>query len=70
MSYSIAKSHTQSLGGRGPSLLLRLWLQLETWQERSRQRHALGQLGDHALKDIGLSYSDVLREAEKPFWQA
>ena len=40
------------------------------WLERARQRRQLRQLGDHMLKDIGLSRADVDAEASKPFWQA
>jgi uncharacterized protein YjiS (DUF1127 family) len=40
------------------------------WLERVRQRRQLQQLGDHMLKDIGLSRADVEAEASKPFWRA
>ena len=40
------------------------------WLERARQRRQLQQLGDHMLKDIGLSRADVEAEASKPFWRA
>lgn len=36
--------------------------------ERSRQRRQLAELGDAALKDIGLTRIDVRIEIEKPFW--
>jgi uncharacterized protein YjiS (DUF1127 family) len=39
------------------------------WQVRSRERHALGSMDDHMLKDIGLNRADVSREAGKPFWR-
>lgn len=39
------------------------------WQERSFQRQDLWRLGDHELKDIGLSRADVEAEAGKPFWR-
>ncbi len=38
------------------------------WQERSRQRHALAQLSDRMLRDIGISRADVAAECAKPFW--
>lgn len=38
------------------------------WQERAEQRHALRELGDHMLKDIGVSHADAYKEARKPFW--
>jgi uncharacterized protein YjiS (DUF1127 family) len=40
------------------------------WQERSRQRHRLGEMDDHLLHDIGLSRADLEYEAAKPFWRA
>lgn len=39
------------------------------WLERYRQRRALDALGDHVLKDIGLSRSAVDREVMKRFWR-
>ena len=38
------------------------------WQERAEQRHALGELSDRMLKDIGVSQSDAYKELRKPFW--
>jgi uncharacterized protein YjiS (DUF1127 family) len=35
----------------------------------ARQRHALSQLSDHQLKDIGITRVDAMQEAAKPFWQ-
>jgi uncharacterized protein YjiS (DUF1127 family) len=39
------------------------------WIERSRQRQALAALDDHQLRDIGITRSAALGEAEKPFWR-
>jgi uncharacterized protein YjiS (DUF1127 family) len=38
------------------------------WIELGAERRALGRLDQRALKDIGLSRTDALREAERPFW--
>ena len=38
------------------------------WQERAEQRHALRELGDYMLKDIGVSHADAYKESRKPFW--
>lgn len=51
------------------ALLGDLYLLLESWVERHRQRRALHQLSDELLKDIGVSRADALREASKPFWR-
>jgi uncharacterized protein YjiS (DUF1127 family) len=40
------------------------------WRNRQRQRRELSHWSDRDLHDVGLSWSDVVREAEKPFWRA
>ena len=52
------------------SLVGALVRRILTWWERSRQRRALQALDDWALKDIGLSRVDAMRECDKPFWHA
>lgn len=42
---------------------------LRRYHAVAKQRHALGQLTDEQLKDIGVSRVDALREASKPFWR-
>jgi len=54
---------------RPASALGRLVGTLLVWQARSRERHALGSMDDHMLKDVGLNRADVSREADKPFWR-
>ena len=39
------------------------------WRRLARQRRALASLDDRALKDIGLSRSDIFVETTKPFWR-
>ena len=48
---------------------LRAALALEVWIERHRQRHALRELSDHMLKDIGIGRCEAEREGRKPFWR-
>jgi uncharacterized protein YjiS (DUF1127 family) len=43
---------------------------LRTWRRRQRDRRVLGQLSARDLHDVGLSWSDVAYEVEKPFWRA
>ena len=43
---------------------------LHVWSERRRQRFELARWSDRDLHDVGLAWSDVAREAEKPFWRA
>lgn len=52
------------------SLLGRLFSLLTLWQERARQRHALAELDERMLKDIGLTRRAVSSEIVKPFWHA
>ena len=40
------------------------------WQERAAQRSRLQGLEDHLLRDVGLTRDQVVREADKPFWQS
>jgi uncharacterized protein YjiS (DUF1127 family) len=42
---------------------------LLTWQRRHKDRMHLMSLDDRLLRDIGISYADVDREASKPFWR-
>lgn len=43
---------------------------LHLWRERYRTRHELAQWNTRDLQDIGLSWSDVACEIDKPFWRA
>ena len=43
---------------------------LHIWRQRYRSRSELAQWTDRDLHDVGLSRSDILNEAEKPFWRA
>jgi uncharacterized protein YjiS (DUF1127 family) len=40
------------------------------WRQRQLQRRQLAELTERDLHDVGLSWSDVAYEAEKPFWRA
>lgn len=54
----------------GPSVMVRLFDTLLDWMERSRQRHALGQLDPRLLADMGVDRATAQAEAAKPFWRA
>lgn len=51
------------------SWLLQLWHNLVYCYERYRQRRALLELDERALKDIGISAADAWQEGHRPFWQ-
>ena len=40
------------------------------WRERYQDRRELAKWSDRELHDIGISWSDVAYEADKPFWRA
>lgn len=48
---------------------LRVVLTCRMYAARSRQRKQLRYLGEHQLKDMGISRADALVEASKPFWE-
>jgi uncharacterized protein YjiS (DUF1127 family) len=59
-----AKSH------RSRAYSLGYWIEVAVWcRERRRQRKALLQLDDRMLADIGISRSQAIGEARKPFWK-
>ncbi len=43
---------------------------LHTWRQRYQARQELSLWSERDLQDVGLSWSDVAHEAEKPFWRA
>ena len=43
---------------------------LRTWRERARMRRELANWGERDLHDIGVSWSDIATEVNKPFWRA
>jgi len=50
--------------------LIRIAEALLAWHDRARERHALMQLSDEMLRDIGISRGQAHGEAAKPFWRA
>jgi uncharacterized protein YjiS (DUF1127 family) len=42
----------------------------DVWRQRYQTRRELSQWTDRDLHDVGISWSDVVHEAEKPFWRA
>jgi uncharacterized protein YjiS (DUF1127 family) len=46
------------------------WTKVATkWAARARERRTLSRFSERALKDIGLSVGDAVKECEKPFWR-
>jgi len=63
-------THQSMTNHHGTGLLARLSETFHVWRDRQRQRRELAQWTDRDLHDIGLSWSDIANEAEKPFWRA
>jgi uncharacterized protein YjiS (DUF1127 family) len=67
MSLSVCENVTNN---HESGVLARLSTRLHVWFDRWRQRDELTHWSERDLHDVGLSWSDVAREAEKPFWRA
>lgn len=63
------RRQTKARGGPG-RIFAKAFGALLTWQARQLQRAHLAELDDRLLRDMGLTRSDVAREAAKPFWRA
>jgi uncharacterized protein YjiS (DUF1127 family) len=63
-------THDTMTNHHGSGLFSQLSDTFRTWRDRVRQRRELAQWTDRELHDVGLSWSDIVREAEKPFWRA
>lgn len=50
-------------------LLSHLSETLHTWRDRQQQRRELLRWTERDLHDVGISWSEMLAEAEKPFWR-
>ena len=62
MNTSLSARRLPTHGGQGP--LAWVSAMLGTW----RQRHALEQLDDHMLQDIGVSREEADTEIRRPIW--
>lgn len=74
MAYSIqvpaSVNVSASTVAAAPARLLRGAVEtLLAWQHRAAERQQLAALSDYDLKDVGLTRTDAVMEARKPFWQ-
>ena len=53
-----------------PGIWTHLGETLHIWRQRYRDRQELARWTDRDLRDVGLSWSDIANEVEKPFWRA
>jgi uncharacterized protein YjiS (DUF1127 family) len=63
-------THESMINHHGSGLFAQLSETFHVWRERQVNRRELAQLTERDLHDVGLSWSDVVYEAEKPFWRA
>ena len=75
MNAGVLKTHAgNSMAVGRPVRSLAEWLSslemvLRSWHRRAEQRHQLGKLDEHLLKDIGVDRWAAAAEAAKPFWR-
>jgi uncharacterized protein YjiS (DUF1127 family) len=63
-------AHESMRNHHASGVLSRLGETVHLWRERWQNRRELAQWTDRDLHDVGLSWSDIVHEAEKPFWRA
>jgi uncharacterized protein YjiS (DUF1127 family) len=63
-------SHQSMINHHGSGFFNQLVETFHVWRERMRSRRELAQWTDRDLHDVGISRSDIVHEAEKPFWRA
>jgi uncharacterized protein YjiS (DUF1127 family) len=63
-------SHESMINHHDTGFLAQLTETVHVWRDRQRQRRELAQWTDRDLHDVGLAWSDIVHEAEKPFWRA
>jgi uncharacterized protein YjiS (DUF1127 family) len=63
-------THESMINHHGTGFLTRLVETLHVWRQRYQSRRELAQWSERELHDVGISWSDVAYEAEKPFWRA
>ena len=63
-------THESMINHHGRSFLSQVAETLHVWRERYTQRRELSHWSDRELHDIGVSSSDAIYEASKPFWRA
>ena len=63
-------SHTSMTNHHGSGLFAQLSETFHIWRQRQIDRRQLAEMSARDLHDVGLSWSDVAYEAEKPFWRA
>jgi uncharacterized protein YjiS (DUF1127 family) len=63
-------THESMINHHEPGLLTQLADTLHVWRQRYQARRELASWSERELHDIGISWSDIAYETEKPFWRA
>ena len=63
-------THESMINHHESGILSQVVETLHVWRQRYRSRRELANWSERELHDIGISWSDVAYEAEKPFWRA
>ena len=63
-------SHETMTNSHGAGVVAQLVDTLRLWRDRWNQRRELARWTEREMHDVGLSWADIVREAEKPFWRA
>jgi uncharacterized protein YjiS (DUF1127 family) len=63
-------THESMINHHGSGFFAQLRETLHIWRQRQIDRRQMAELSARDLHDVGLSWSDVAYEAEKPFWRA
>jgi uncharacterized protein YjiS (DUF1127 family) len=63
-------THESMINHHEPGILSQLADLLHVWRQRYQSRRELASWSERELHDIGISWSDIAYEAEKPFWRA
>lgn len=63
-------THESMINHHAPSLSSQVLETIQVWHQRYRSRRELAKWSERELHDVGLSWTDVAYEADKPFWRA
>ncbi len=64
------RNDRQSMTNHHDGFLAHLGETLHTWRTRQVQRRELTHWTERDLHDVGISWAEMLAEADKPFWRA
>jgi uncharacterized protein YjiS (DUF1127 family) len=63
-------THESMINHHGQGVLSQLAETFHVWRRRYQSRKELAGWSERELHDIGVSWSDIAYETEKPFWRA